>query len=168
MTTKEKPEFCAGVKILIERMQTNPEDFGENDYDLGNMRLRRETRFGQLAKMLDQMLTNQDKAKLLEGWIEWRYLSKEEQAALLEAYKQMRRVQFDKRIMERVFDENFYARQEEAEMEERLMKQRMHQQQLQAVQQSQRVAIQPFQTIVTDNTNSGGLMNSLGLGGIFK
>ena len=60
MTTKEKPEFCAGVKILIKRMQTNPEDFGEGEFDMNSLRPR-ETKFSQLAKMLDQMLTGRDK-----------------------------------------------------------------------------------------------------------
>lgn len=169
MTTKEKPEFCAGVKILIERMQTNPEDFGEGDYNMNTLR-RTETKFGQLAKMLDQMLTGRDKAKLLEGWAEWHYLSKEEQSALLDAYKQMRRTQFDQRIMERVFDENFYRRQEEAEMEERLMKQQMYQQQLRASQQVPQPVTAMNQHAAMNAPNSTGLFGSAtqAFSGIFR
>lgn len=167
MTAKEKPEFCAGVKILIERMETNPEDFGEDDYDFASMRKIRETKFGQLAKMLDQMLTGRDKAKLLEGWAEWHYLSKEEQTALLEAYKKMRRTQFDERIMKRVFDENFYQRQEDEE------KARIAAENMKRQAAAQRLALQAqpgqLQAIATSTgTSAGGLLGSMGLGGIFR
>lgn len=164
MTQKEKPEFCAGVKILIERMQTTPEDFADSDYDFANMRAIKQTKFGLLAKMLEQLVTGRDKAKLLEGWAEWHYLTEEEQTALLDAFKQMRRTEFDKRIMERVFDEEFYTRQEaEAEAEERgraryLVRQSMANQHLQPGQ------IQPYTTTET----GGGIMNAIGLGGLFK
>lgn len=165
MTAKEKPEFCAGVKILIERMETNPEDFGEDDYDFASMRKIRETRFGQLAKMFDKLLTGKDKAQVLENWAEWHYLSKEEQAALLEAYKKMRRTQFDERIMKRVFDENFYQRQEDEEKARIAAENMRRQAQISALQ------TQPgqFQTIATNTgTSTGGLLSSMGLGGIFR
>lgn len=160
MTQKEKPEFCAGVKILIERMQTTPEDFADSDYDFANMRAIKQTKFGHLAKMLEQLVTGRDKAKLLEGWAEWHYLTKEEQTALLDAFKQMRRTEFDKRIMERVFDEEFYTRQEAEERERQRYIVRNH------LQPSQ---IQPgqIQTYTTTETG-GGIMNAIGLGGLFK
>lgn len=161
MTQKEKPEFCAGVKILIERMQTTPEDFADSDYDFANMRAIKQTKFGHLAKMLEQLVTGRDKAKLLEGWAEWHYLTKEEQTALLDAFKQMRRTEFDKRIMERVFDEEFYTRQEAEERERQryLVRQSM----------SNQHHLQPgqIQTYTTTETG-GGIMNAIGLGGLFK
>jgi hypothetical protein len=108
-------EFCAGVRILIERMQTNPEDFAEDDMDLATMRRTRMHKFGRIAKMLEALVTGRRREDVLVDWAEWHYLTKEEQAALIEAFKKMRRVEFDKRIMERVFDDKFYERQEEEE-----------------------------------------------------
>ena len=162
MTQKEKPEFCAGVKILIERMQTTPEDFADSDYDFANMRAIKQTKFGHLARMLEQLVTGRDKAKLLEGWTEWHYLTKEEQTALLDAFKQMRRTEFDKRIMERVFDEEFYTRQEAEERERQryLVRQSM----ANPAQQ-----LQPGQILTYTTTETGGgIMNAIGLGGLFK
>lgn len=162
MTQKEKPEFCAGVKILIERMQTTPEDFADSDYDFANMRAIKQTKFGHLARMLEQLVTGRDKAKLLEGWTEWHYLTKEEQTALLDAFKQMRRTEFDKRIMERVFDEEFYTRQEAEERERQryLVRHSMSN----PAQQLQPGQIQTYTTTGT----GGGIMNAMGLGGLFK
>jgi hypothetical protein len=108
-------EFCAGVRILIERMQTNPEDFAEDDMDLATMRRTRMHKFGRIAKMLEALVTGRRREDVLVDWAEWHYLTKEEQAALIDAFKNMRRVEFDKRIMERVFDDKFYERQEEEE-----------------------------------------------------
>ena len=59
--------------------------------------------------MLDEIVVH---GKPNHAWKEWHYLTKEERSALIEAYKAMRRGQFDKRIMERVFDDKFYERQE--------------------------------------------------------
>jgi len=110
--------------------------------------------------MLEQLVTGRDKAKLLEGWAEWHYLTKEEQTALLYAFKQMRRTEFDKRIMERVFDEEFYTRQEAEERERQryLVRQNMSNQHLQPGK---------IQTYTTTETG-GGIMNAIGLGGLFK
>ena len=108
-------DFCAGVRILIERMQTNPEDFGEDDHDLPNMRLRKQFKFSQIARRLENVITGHHKDETLANWPEWHYLTKAEQDALIEAFKAMRRTEFDKRIMERVFDDKFYERQEEEE-----------------------------------------------------
>ena len=137
---KEAPEFCAGVKILIERMSTNPEDFGKNEYDPSMMRTVKKKRFSEVAQMLDGLLfgSREVKADVAQHWREWGYLSKEEQDALMTAYKQMRRAEFDKQIMERVFDDKFYERQDEEEEQRRLheaFKSQMLQRASQAAQQ---------------------------------
>jgi hypothetical protein len=166
MTAKiEKPEFCAGVKILIERMNTNPEDFGKNEYDPSMMRTIKRKRFSEVAQMLDGLLfgSKEVKADVAQHWKEWGYLSKEEQDALMSAYKQMRRTEFDKQIMERVFDDKFYERQAEEEEQRRLdeaFKAQLYQRNSQAAQQ------QITQTSGT--AYYGPSVNSLlGTGGIF-
>ena len=108
-------EFCAGVRILIERMQTNPEDFADEEHDLANMRRTKMYRFGAFASRLERIITGHHKDEVLAKWPEWHYLTQAEQDALIEAFKAMRRTEFDKRIMERVFDDKFYERQEEEE-----------------------------------------------------
>lgn len=108
----EQPEFCAGVRILIERMKTNPEDFDEGEYDPASM-YRKNQKFSMVGKWLDELVTN---SKAGTSWKEWHFLSKEERTALLEAYKEMRRGQFDKQIMERVFDDKFHEQQSELQM----------------------------------------------------
>lgn len=110
-----KEEFCAGVRILIERMATNPEDFAEEDYDQLTMTKRKMAKFGYIAARLERIITGRNKDEVLSNWPEWHYLTKAEQDALIEAFKAMRRTEFDKRIMERVFDDKFYERQEEEE-----------------------------------------------------
>lgn len=103
------------MRILIERMQTNPEDFAEEDMDLSNMRTRKQFKFSQIARRLENVITGYRKDETLANWPEWHYLTKDEQDALIETFKAMRRTEFDKRIMERVFDDKFYERQEEEE-----------------------------------------------------
>ena len=148
----EQPEFCAGVRILIERMKTNPEDFDEGEYDLPSMR-RKENKFSGVGKLLDEIVVN---GKPEYRWKEWHYLSKEERSALIDAYKEMRRGQFDKLIMERVFDEKFYERQDE---EAQMMKlQRMAMQPMVSQQ-----TVQPGSVIATNTTGLSGL-----IGGFFR
>lgn len=140
-----KEEFCAGVRILIERMATNPEDFAEDDMDLATMRRTKVHKFGAIASKLERIITGQHKAEVLANWAEWHYLTKAEQDALIAAFKHMRRVEFDKRIMERVFDEKFYTRQEEeAEAQ--------YQQQLQFAQQRAQM-LQPGSVLTTNGAS---------------
>lgn len=185
MTTKEAPEFCAGVKILIERMETNPEDFAESEYDYARDMVKRHTRFGQIAAMLDVLVSGGKSSRhdTASSWKEWNYLSREEQEALLNAFRKMRRNQFDKQIMERVFDENFYQRQEEEMLREQVRKQQAYQQlqkaQMQVANQTGQLANQTGLVTTMSNTgaisgaqgsnnyyNGGGLLG--GLGGMFK
>lgn len=155
-------EFCAGVKILLERMKTNPEDFGYNKLSPQTLRPI-EPRFGRFADLMEGVITGKDRDKLLLGWAEWHYLTKEEQSALIAGFKEMRRMEFDKRVMERVFDEDYYQRQEQAEIDRINMQKQMYISPLQGLQN-----VQPgqFQTITTDNTSGGffgGITAALGL-----
>ena len=63
-------EFCAGVRILIERMQSNPEDFGEDDMDLANMRRTKAYKFSGIARYLERIVTGDKKEEVLRIWAE--------------------------------------------------------------------------------------------------
>ena len=103
-------EFCAGVKILLERMKSNPEDFEMIDYDPSILQ-GVQGRFYQFAQSMDDMVIGkQDKNR---PWRDWQYFTKEERQALLDGFKEMKRAKFDKEIMERVFDEHYIERQGE-------------------------------------------------------
>lgn len=143
-------EFCAGVKILLERMKSNPEDFEMLDYDVSTVQVV-EGRFYQFAQLMEQMISGRDVAKLIKSWYDWHYFTEEERQALIAGFKDMKRAKFDKGIMERVFDEQYVERQRE---------------QIKAARQPLYIQPSTFQTITTDNT-AGGLLNSIGLGGIF-
>lgn len=131
-----KEEYCAGVRILIERMATNPEDFAEDDYDQLTMTKRKMAKFGYIAARLERIITGRNKDEVLANWPEWYYLTKYEQDALITAFKTMRRTEFDKRIMERVFDEKFYTRQEEEALAQAQYQQQLAQQRAKMMQPS--------------------------------
>lgn len=101
-------EFCAGVKILLERMKSNPEDFGMLDFDMRTA-TRVEGRFYDFANSMEAMLL--DKTNTERSWGDWQYFTEEERQALIDGFKEMKRAKFDKRIMERVFDERYIERQ---------------------------------------------------------
>lgn len=157
----EQQEFCAGVKILLERMKTDPEDFGYSKISPNTLRPV-EPRFGKFADLMESIVANRKGES--PAWQEWHYLTKEEQSALIAGFKEMRRGQFDKLVMERVFDEDYYQRQEQDEIDRINLQKRMYmspfQQGLQNAQPGQ------FQTITTDNTSGGffgGITAALGL-----
>ena len=66
-------EFCAGVKILLERMKSNPEDFEMIDYDPSILQ-GVQGRFYQFAQSMDDMVIGkQDKNR---PWRDWQYFTK--------------------------------------------------------------------------------------------
>lgn len=149
-------EFCAGVKILLERMKSNPEDFELIDYDM-SMLQGIQGRFYQFAVSMEQMiLGGEDKER---PWKDWQYFTEEERQALIDGFKEMKRAKFDKGIMERVFDERYIERQHEEI--QKAKQQRYHSAPLVPQQQPGQ-----FRTVTTDGTG-GAIVNSLGLGGIF-
>lgn len=157
-------EFCAGVKILLERMKSNPEDFELIDYDMSTIQ-GVQGRFYQFAVSMEKMiLGKEDKER---PWRDWQYFTEEERQALIDGFKGMKRAKFDKEIMERVFDERYVERQHEEI--QKAKQQRYHSAPL--VPQLQPGQVQPLQgggyITTTDNTG-GGLMGAIGFGGMFK
>jgi hypothetical protein len=151
-------EFCAGVKILLERMKSNPEDFEMIDSNpLNNTCVR--GRFYDFASSMEAMLLNRDNKD--RTWGDWQYFTEEERQALIDGFKGMKRAKFDKGIMERVFDERYIERQRE-EM------QMQYQTQIQQMRQAAQQQMQSGTFITTTNNTTGGLMNAVGLGGFFK
>ena len=88
-------EFCQGVKILLERMKNNPEDFvgGDDPY--------RSPKFGVFHDLMGEIVRG-DKVK---HWEDWYLLTKEEQSALIQGFKDMKRTCFDKGIMRKLLEE---------------------------------------------------------------
>ena len=86
-------DFCPGVKILLERMKTNPEEF--ELYGSG-------IRFSGFAHTMQRALTD---PKELDTMQDWQCLRKEEQKALIEGYKELGRRRFSEGIMQQVLAE---------------------------------------------------------------
>ena len=153
-------EFCAGVKILLERMKSNPEDFELLDHDMRTLQSVK-GRFYDFANSMEAMLLNRDNKD--RTWGDWQYFTEEERQALIDGFKGMKRAKFDKGIMEQVFDERYIERQRE-EMQMQYQAQIQRQQMRQAAQQ-QNMAAQQARNFATNNTGGGF---DLGLGGIFR
>ena len=167
-------EFCAGVKILLERMKSNPEDFERHDYDIARDKFI-DGRFYDFAKALTKVISCADDKDIL--WQQWRYLTEEERQALIAGFKEMKRTKFDKETMERVFDEHYIERQR---MEHQYKAQlQVHQMQAAQIRAQTAQAFHAAQAqgqanlaIANGGTgfSGGSLMDSvaLGLGGFFK
>ena len=159
----EMSEFCAGVKILLERMKSNPEDFEKHDYDMATDNFI-EGRFYDFAKLIGQVIYAGETER---PWADWHYFTEEERQALIAGFKEMKRTKFDKDIMERVFDERYsveHQREERRQKQQSMYTQKVH-------------AAQVYATQTTGHTNlaqvvqpmrGGGLINAMGLGSIFK
>lgn len=85
-------EFSQGVKILLERMENNPEDFVSKD---------RYPKFGMFADLMKDIV----RGNRTKNWDDWHLFTKAEQSALVEGYKKMMRARFDQGIMQRLLDE---------------------------------------------------------------
>jgi hypothetical protein len=158
-------EFCAGVKILLERMKSNPEDFQQHDYDMATNNFI-EGRFYDFAKLIGQVVYAGETER---PWADWHCFTEEERQALIAGFKEMKRTQFDKNIMERVFDEQ-YSMERQRE-ERRKTRQSIYAQKAQAAQAFHAAQIQGHTNItqtIQPMHGGGGLMNAMGLGSIFK
>jgi hypothetical protein len=153
-------EFCAGVKILLERMKSNPEDFEVIDFNAATYKSI-DGRFYDFAKLLAKVISCDDDKAI--SWQEWRYFTEEERQALVAGFTEMQRAKFDKEIMERVFDDQYIERQRKEQQS--IYTQKVHAAQMQAAQIQGHTNI--TQTIQPMH-GGGGLMNAMGLGGIFK
>jgi len=101
-------ELSNAVTVLIARMETHPEDFQYTG-------LRR-PKFADLAEYLTAIASGTTKnQKEYESNIRQAYwfLTDADKKALVEAFKKMHYTDFEKGVMKRVFDEEFYERQEE-------------------------------------------------------
>jgi len=156
-------EFCAGVKILLERMKSNPEDFEVIDFNAATYKSI-DGRFYDFAKLLAKVISCDDDKAI--SWQEWRYFTEEERQALVAGFTEMQRAKFDKEIMERVFDDQYIERQRKEQQS--IYAQKVHAAQVHAaqVQGQAHLAISAQQG--GTGFSGGGLMNAMGLGNIFK
>ncbi len=77
------------VQVIIERLKTNPEDFfGDADHR------GRIPKFQGIAEKLDDLLAHKQEGFIHRLW----FLEPEEQAALIEAYKEARRARFEAQV----------------------------------------------------------------------
>jgi len=141
-------ELSNAVTVLIARMETHPEDF-----EYGN-------KFGDFAEAMWSLVGADDGIKV-PLW----FLSEADKQALRDAWAKVHYGRWEKDIMEKVFDEDFYKRRDEAKLYEQQMKQQMYQQRM--AMQSQLAAstgtLQPGQILPAQNTsgNTGlGIANA--------
>jgi len=152
-------EFCAGVKILLERMQSNPEDFEMIAYDMGMGRDVR-GRFYDFAQSIEEIILGKNNKD--RPYRDWHYFTDEERQALLGGFKEMKRAKFDKSVMERVFDERYIERQREEIRREYQPQQASNN--IMAQQQAQNMAAQQARGLVGSQMGSQGLgMAGMGL-----
>lgn len=85
-------EFSQGVKILLERMENNPEDFVSEDVY---------PKFRMFADLMRDVV----RGNRVKDWDDWYLFTKAEQSALIEGYKTMMRSRFDQSIMRRLLEE---------------------------------------------------------------
>jgi hypothetical protein len=160
-------ELSNAVTVLIARMETHPEDFDMSAIDAP-------PRFGHLAPYLTKLAGGGDelRERHAHAYIEepfW-FLSETDKQALVDAWKHYHYKAFEKRTMERVFDEDYYKRQDEAKLYEQQMKQQMYQQRM-AVQNQMAMSTGTFQpgqihplqnSAIATNSNSGLLSSIFG------
>jgi len=77
------------VQVIIERLKTHPEDFFGDADSRGHI-----PRFGSILNKLDNLLTENQDGQVHRLW----YLEPEEKSALIEAYKEARRVRFEAQV----------------------------------------------------------------------
>jgi len=87
-----------GVKILIERMESNPEDFAERDFDENGKMSR--GKFRSVAELLKKRLSGERPA-----WDAMNVLTTEEIEALTAAYVEMERKKFTNGVMAKLLEE---------------------------------------------------------------
>ncbi len=88
-------EFCQGVKILLERMKNNPEDFVTSYHS------HDEPKFGMFADLMKDVI----RGNKVKEWEDWYLFTKAEQTALIEGYKDMMRARFDQGILRKLLEE---------------------------------------------------------------
>jgi hypothetical protein len=108
-------ELSNAVTVLIARMETHPEDFQFTGLS--------RPKFADLAEYLTMLASGATKnQKDYEPHIRQAYwfLTDADKKALLDAFKKMYYNDFEKGVMKRVFDEEYYERQEEQQRQLRM------------------------------------------------
>lgn len=145
-------ELSNAVTVLIARMETHPEDF-----EYGN-------KFGDFAEAMWDLVGADDGIKV-PLW----FLSDADKQALRDAWAKLHYGKWEKDIMEKVFDEDYYKRQEEAKLYEQQMKQQMYQNRMAAQNQMlsastgtyQTATIAPGQIHPLQNAAQNGFLSSI-------
>jgi hypothetical protein len=89
-------EFSQGVKILLERMESNPEDFVGSDEPPYHP-----PKFGMFSDLMKDVI----RGDRVRNWEDWYLFTKAEQSALIQTYKNMMRARFDQGIMRKLLEE---------------------------------------------------------------
>jgi len=159
-------ELSNAVTVLIARMESHPEDFAVDDGELYS-----KSKFGDMVNGL-YALSEVDTSLKNAFW----YLNDADKQALADAWKKYHYTRFEKRVMEKIFDDG-------AEERERVkMRQQMYQQKaamqnslMQSTGTYQTTTIKPGQLIPMSNSaqNSSGNTGLFGsasqaFSGIFK
>jgi len=152
-------ELSNAVTVLIARMESHPEDF-----ELHGMH---RAKFAGTAESL-YGLCGMDKERADAFW----FLNDADKQALIDAWKQFHCKQHEKEVLNAIFDESYYERQQEQEAQMQAMKQRMYQQQ---IYQQQAHMPQPVSALnsaqgSSNYYNGGGLLGQAGsaIQGLFK
>jgi hypothetical protein len=117
-------ELSNAVTVLIARMESHPEDFAVDDGELYS-----KSKFGDMVNGL-YALSEVDTSLKNAFW----YLNDADKQALADAWKKYHYAKFEKRVMEKIFDDG--AEEREREMERIKMKQQMYQAQQRAMMQN--------------------------------
>ena len=136
-------ELSNAVTVLIARMESHPEDFAVDDGELYS-----KSKFGDMVHGL-YALTEVDSSTKNAFW----YLNDADKQALGDAWKKYHYTKFEKRVMEKIFDDG------EGERELAKVQMQLHQAQIRAqLQGSMLQATKPGQIHPVQNT--GGLIGS--------
>jgi transcriptional regulator with AAA-type ATPase domain len=151
-------ELSNAVTVLIARMESHPEDFAVDDGELYS-----KSKFGDMVNGL-YALSEVDTSLKNAFW----YLNDADKQALADAWKKYHYTRFEKRVMEKIFDDG-------AEERERVkMRQQMYQTQQRAQLQNslmqstgtyQTTTIKPGQLIPMSNSAQNTTIGLLGQAG---
>jgi hypothetical protein len=139
-------ELSNAVTVLIARMESHPEDFAVDDGELYS-----KSKFGDMVNGL-YALSEVDTSLKNAFW----YLNDADKQALADAWKKYHYAKFEKRVMEKIFDDG--AEEREREMERVKMKQQMYQAQQTAMAQGS--LIHPLQNSYPYTVNANAAQNS--------
>ena len=87
--------MMVAVQVLIERLASHPEDF-LGDVDAPH--IMRSPKFADIVEKLDDLLAGDDRQVKSKNFHRLWFLNEDETTALLDAYKEARRVRFEAKI----------------------------------------------------------------------